>query len=478
MKRFRLPWAVRLLGRGYRRRHRLTDWKTELKATLRLALPLVALQLGQVAIETTDVVMMGWLGQDSLAAGALAVHVFMFFWLFTLGVLSAVAPMISQAIGALDEVGARRTVRQGLWAAVLVSLPSMSVLWYSEDLLLLIGQTPQVAAEAQTYLRAALWAFPASMGFVVLRYFIAALSRPRAAMVAMLSCVLLNIGLNALLMFGMLGFPRLELLGAGISTAVVHTAMFLGLLVYVLKDSQFRRYDLLVRFWKPDWQRFRQLLALGLPIGMVLMSEAGLFAVSSLMMGWLGTTALAAHAVAMQCATVTFMMPLGVSQAATVRIGLAAGAGSAEGVRQAGWIALALGLAFMSLSALMFVTIPEVLIGAFLNPDNPDNAEAFALGISFLAVAAFFQLADAGQVVGGGMLRGLSDTRIPMIYAGLGYWGVGIGTAWVLAFPLDYGGEGIWMGLAVGLTTVAIMAIWRFSRRSELGLLEKAVYRG
>ncbi|MFC4351092.1 MATE family efflux transporter [Fodinicurvata halophila] len=478
MKRLRFPEAARLLGRGYSRRYRLTDWKTELAATLRLALPLVALQLGQVAIETTDVVMMGWLGQDALAAGALGVHVFMFFWLFTLGVLSAVAPMISQAIGARDEVGARRTVRQGLWASLLVSLPSMVILWYSEELLLLIGQTPMVAADSQTYLRAALWAFPASMGFVVLRYFISALSRPRAAMVAMLSCVALNFALNALLMFGMLGFPRLELLGTGISTALVHTAMFLGLLVYVLKDSQFRKYDLLVRFWKPDWQRLCQLLSLGLPIGVILMSEAGLFAVSSLMMGWLGTTALAAHAVAMQCATVTFMMPLGVSQAATVRIGLAAGAGSREGVRQAGWIALGLGLAFMSLSALMFLTIPEVLIGAFLNPDNPENAEAFALGISFLAVAALFQLADAGQVVGGGMLRGLSDTRVPMIYAAFGYWGIGIGSAWLLAFPMGYEGVGIWMGLAFGLTTVAILAIRRFGRRTELGLLERAVYRG
>jgi MATE family multidrug resistance protein len=286
---------------------------------------------------------------------------------------------------------------------------------------------------------------------------------------------LVAIVLNALadyaLIYGSFGFPRLGLFGAGIATTFSSTVLFGGLAIFLLIDRRFRRYRFFGRMWHADWPRFRELWRLGLPIGLALTFEVTIFNVAALLMGLIGSDSLAAYAIALQVATLTFMVPLGLNQAVTVRVGRAYGAGDLDGIRRAGWSAYALGIAFMSLAAMLMIFAPRLLIGAFIDLHDPMNDAVISLGIGFLAVAGLFQIFDGAQAVGAGMLRGLHDTRVPMIYAATGYWGIGLPLAAVLGFATDLAGIGIWIGLAAGLASVAALMTTRWIRRERLGLV-------
>jgi MATE family multidrug resistance protein len=281
-----------------------------------------------------------------------------------------------------------------------------------------------------------------------------------------------GIGVNALgnyaLMFGKFGFPRLELVGAGISTAVVDGFMALALIAFVSSDWRLRRYRLFVRFWFRDWPRFVEVLRLGMPIGLMILAESALFGAAGLLMGLIGTAELAAHAIALQCIAVAFMVPLGISHAVTARVGLAVGRRDSDGIGRAGWMGLGLGIACTLISAALFWFAGQWLVGLFLDLDDIANGPVVRLAVSFLLIAALFQLVDGAQAIGAGALRGLRDTRVPMLLAVFGYWVVGFPASAILAFWFDLGGQGVWMGLAAGLTVVAILAVWRFHRRSHL----------
>jgi MATE family multidrug resistance protein len=415
----------------------------------------------------TDVVMIGRLGPEALAAGTLGAHTMLLVLLFGLGVALAVQPLVAQARGARDVRGMRRTLRQGLWAGALMSVPVMLVCAGGTTLLLALGQAPATAAAAGGYLDAVLWGVPGAIAFMALRGFVAALDRAALALWVMLVGVLLNAGLNWLLIYGHLGFPRLELVGAGLATSLVNTAMALALAAIVLTDRRLRRYRVLGRFWRPDWARLRQVFAVGLPIGLTLMVEAGVFIAATVMMGWLGPIALAAHGIAIQVASVLFMVPLGLGLAVTVRVGLAHGAGDRTGVRRAGAVGYVAGLAVMAAATLLLVGAPHTLIALFLDLEAPGNTEVVALAVQLLAVAALFQLVDGAQVIGMNALRGLSDTRVPMLYAVLAYWGIGLAVALWLGFGLGLGGVGVWLGLAAGLAVAALLLGWRFHRLSR-----------
>jgi MATE family multidrug resistance protein len=244
------------------------------------------------------------------------------------------------------------------------------------------------------------------------------------------------------------------------------------MLGYALRHRRFRRFHLLVRFWQPDWEKFRAIFAVGLPIGLTVLAETGLFSVAALLMGRLGTNEVAAHAVALQLAATAFMVPLGLGQAATVRVGLAYGRGDREGVRKAGWTALAMGTGFMTLTCLTFLLLPYTLVAVFLDSSDPANTTALTLAATYLAIAGIFQLADGAQVVAAHALRGLSDTKVPMLLALVGYWLVGLPTAYALGFLLDWRGTGIWLGLAAGLAFVAVVLVARFALRERLGLVK------
>lgn len=448
-------------------------WGAEARATLALAWPLILTNLAQTAMTATDVVLLGWLGADALAAGALGSNLYFATMIFGLGITTASAPMFARELGRKSHSvrDVRRTVRQAMWAAVVIALPIWIVLWHCEDVLLLMGQEPRLAAAAGEYMRALQWSILPFFFFLVLRSFVSALERPLWAMVIGVAAVVVNAVVAWALIFGHLGLPTLGLVGAGIATTFSTVLMFLALAVVVYTDRKFRRYHLLGRFWRADWPRFRELWRLGLPIGGTLVFEVTVFNASTFLMGLIGAASIAAHSIALQIASLCFMVPLGLSQAATVRVGRAYGANDPEGIRRAGWTAFVMGTGFMVVTALTMVLLPRTLVGLFLDLGTPANAPVIELAVSFLFLAALFQLADGGQAVAAGMLRGLHDTRVPMIYAGVGYWAIGLVAGVVLAFVFKFDGIGIWIGLATGLVVVAILLIARWLNRERLGLL-------
>ncbi|HZF96447.1 MAG TPA: MATE family efflux transporter [Allosphingosinicella sp.] len=447
-------------------------WRGEARATLALAWPLILTNVAQSLIHATDVVLLGWAGPRTLAAATLGINVYFAFLIFGMGLMTAAAPMLAQELGARRHSvrDVRRTVRQAMWAAVALMVPVWAIMWNTRVLLIAIGQDPELALDAQTFVRALMWGMLPYLFYLVLRAFISALERPVWSLTVGLVAVAYNALINYALIFGKFGLPALGLQGAGIGSASASLFMFMGLAAVVMLDRKFRRYRLFGRFWRPDWERFREIWRIGLPIAITLGLEITVFNAAVFLMGILGAESLAAHAVAIQIASLTFMVPLGLAQAVTVRVGLAKGRQDPEGIARAGWTAFALSVGFMSLMALLMISSPASLVGIFLDPADPASAAVSRLAISFLFVAALFQIFDGAQVVGAGMLRGLSDTRVPMAYALLGYWGVGLGSGVALGFGLGWGGVGIWTGLAIGLASVSVLMIGRWMRRERLGL--------
>jgi MATE family multidrug resistance protein len=446
-------------------------WRDELRATLVLAWPLILSNLTMAAIQATDVVLMGWLGARPLAASALGINLVFAFSLICLGLVTASSPMMATAIGhktqSVHEV--RRTFRQSLWMIVTVMVPIWLVLWDSEPIILALGQEPALARDAEVFIHGYMWSMLPFLAFQAMRNFVAALERPGWVLAISLTGIALNALLSYSLIFGKFGLPAWGIFGGGLGSSIVWTLLAAMLAVVIVTDRQFRRFHLFGRFWRPDWPRYRKLWRLGFPIGLAMGFEGGVFSAAAYLMGLINAESVAAHAVALQIAALSFMVPWGLSQAATVRVGLFLGRGDPVGITRAGWTAWVLGVGFMALMALLIWSIPHELITLFLD-DTPENARVIALGVSFLAIAAIFQVVDGAQVVGAGMLRGLHDTRVPMIFTFVGYWAIGIGIGAWLAFGQGWQGQGIWTGLAVGLAIVAALMIWRWARREHLGL--------
>lgn len=438
---------------------------------LSLSGPLILAQIAGILLFTTDVVMMGWLGPAYLAAGSLSTSLMHPISLGGMGVIMATSPLIAQAIGARRFRDVRRVARQGLWVSVVLSVLTIPIILSAKPIFLALGQIPSVVDDAQTYLNIAAFALPPSYGIIVYRSVLQAHGKTGVLLAIAVMGVLLNALINYCLMFGNFGFPRLELAGAAISTVFVNFVMLATGLFVVSVHPATRRYHVLVRILKPDWPRFAQIWRLGVPIGLSMLSEVGLFGVAVIMMGWISTEAVAAHAVALQVAAISFMVPLGLSMGATVRVGLHFGAGSAEGVRRAGWSAMGLTALFMALTCTAYLTMPQVFVHLFLDPNVPGNAETIRLATSYLLVAGMFQIFDGGQVASTAALRGLSDTHVPMIVALVGYWVFGLAVAYGMAFVWGLAGVGIWAGLATGLGFVAVVLTARFALRERLGLL-------
>ncbi len=447
-----------------------SGWLAEVRAMAALALPMILTNLAQMSMTTTDVIMMGRLGPQSLAAGALGGNLYFGPMMLGLGLMLATSPMIASELGrnrhSVRDV--RRTVRQGLWLAVAASIPLWFFLWHGGAVLAWMGQDPQLSVMAGAYIRAMLWATLPFYGYIVLRNFISALERPGWALAIVLVAVSFNVFANWCLMFGNLGFPRLELVGAGIATTTSNILMFAGMALVVSLEKQFRRYRLFGRFWRPDWPRFVQLFKLGAPIAGILAFEVSIFNAATFLMGLIGPVALAAHAIAIQIASVSFMVPMSIGQAVTVRVGRAYGARNPDAVSLAGWTAFVIGVSFMALTALVMLLLPRLLIAAFIDTDDAANAAVVATAVTFLSLAALFQIVDGAQAVTSGMLRGLHDTAKPMVLAAIGYWGLGLPLSYILAFPAGMNGVGVWLGLFFGLAAVAVMLVVRWMRRDRL----------
>jgi MATE family multidrug resistance protein len=439
-------------------------WTEEFRQTIALAGPLALVQIGQIAIQTIDTIMVGRLGDAALAAASLGFNLHSIPFFLCLGVVLAASPLAAQAHGARQPRELRRVVRQGLWVAIAIAIPGTLLLQMGETWLGLIGQPPDLARDAGIYVAAFAFGLMPGLMLFALRAFITALNRTGPIVVTMAFGLALNTFLNWLMIYGNWGFPRWELFGAGVASAIANWAMVAMLGIWLMLARPYRKFHVLGRFWRPDWDKFRTILRLGAPIGITIVMEAGMFAVAAFAMGWISTEAVAGNHIALQWAAITFMIPLGLGQAATVRVGHAVGRRDPVGARRAGWSAIALAVIFMSGAALTFWTVPEILTAAFLDAGDPKNAPALAQAAAFLAVAALFQLFDGMQVTGAAALRGLSDTRWPMIYAILGYWGIGLPVMLVLAFPLGWDGVGIWTGLAAGLAVTAFLMLSRFHR--------------
>jgi multidrug resistance protein, MATE family len=439
-----------------------SPWRDELRATLLLAWPMILSNLTMMLIGVTDVILLGWLGLRELAAGALGHNLAIFCAIFCMGLVTATAPMMASEKGRMAHSvrDIRRTFRQGLWVCCSVMVPIWAFLWNTEAILVATGQQPDLAANAAIFVRAYMWSILPFLGFLVLRNFVAALEQPVWATVVACGAVVLNAVVNYGLILGHYGLPQLGLMGAGIGSTITNVVQFAVMALVVSFHPKFRRYHLFGRFWRPDSPRFRQIWRLGLPIG-----------VTILLMGLINEASVAAHAVAIQIASLTFMVPMGLGQAATVRVGLAFGRNDADGITKAGWTAFVLGTGFMAAMALGIYSFSEALIGIFVTPVDAETTQVFNLAVSFLMVAAIFQIVDGAQVVGAGMLRGLHDTKVPMYFAAFGYWVVGIGVGGWLAFRGGWDGVGVWTGLATGLAVVSVLMLVRWSMRALLGLL-------
>ena len=449
-------------------------WRDELGAMLALAWPLILANLTQQVIQATDILLMGRLGATQLAAATLALNLTFTFNIFLLGLITASAPMMATALGrrfnAVRDV--RRTFRAGLWLIGLAMPPYWLLLWHVGAIMRAFGISADLAGQGQTFLRAYMWCTAPWLLFQLLRNFLSALERPRVVLWLSLSGIAINAVLSWSLIFGHFGLPALGIFGGGLASSIVWGLLAIMLAAVIRTDRQFRRFHLFGRLWRPDWPRYRNMWKLGLPIGLAMGFEGGVFSAAAYLMGLIDAESVAAHAVALQIAALSFMVPWGLSQAATVRVGLFLGQGDRGGITRAGWTACGLGVFFMATMALLIWAFPRELLTLFLD-ETPGNARVIALGVAFLGIAAVFQVVDGAQVVGAGMLRGLHDTRVPMIFTFVGYWAIGIGIGAWLAFGRGWQGEGIWTGLAIGLAIVAVLMIWRWSRRDGLGLINR-----
>lgn len=442
-------------------------WRAESRAMLILAAPVALGQLLQMGMNLTDMLVIGRLGKEALAAAALAQGLWVFFWFFGMGLATVTAPLLAQAQGEGDIDGQARVLRQGLGLNLLVGIAIALFLGWSETLLLWLGQAPDLAQQAAHYLDALRWSIPPLLLMTVLRNLLVTYHQANLSLLFTCGAFVVNAVLDILLVFGgaIIGLPWLPafgLIGAGIATSAGCLLMLAAMLLYVSTQPPFRPVWQRGGSWRPNRALWRKMLTLGLPISVTLVMEVGLFAMAGMLMGWLGTDPLAAHQIAILIASVTFMVPWGISQAATVRIAAAVGRGDPAAAAQAGWVAQLLGLAFMSTAALLLWLMPHPFVRQFLDADAATNQVVLELAVTYLAIAALFQLFDGMQVIGVASLRGLSDTKVPMYFAMIGYWGVGLTTSYLLGFVAHWQGVGVWIGLATGLAVVAFLMVWRF----------------
>lgn len=436
------------------------SYRRHVHRTLALGLPLVGGHLAQFAITLTDNMMMGWYSVEGLAALVLAGTLFFVFFICGSGFAWAIMPLVSSADSQGDTMAIRRVTRMGLWISILYALICAPFYWFSAPLLVAMGQQPDLAADAQLYLRIAWFAMAPALCVMVLKSYLAALERTQIVLWMTVLAAVANIFVNWVLIFGNLGAPEMGIAGAAVATVTVNALLIGGLMIYA--GRCFPDHALFVRLWRPDLGILGRVMRLGIPISLTSLAEVGLFAVSSVMMGWLGTVPLAAHGITLQVATAAFAVHIGLSNAATVRTGRAFGAGQSENVMRAATVALGMSLVVAVTTICVFLTMPERLVGLFIDPDEPQRGAILAAGVTLLYIAALFQLADAMQVLALGILRGMQDTTVPMIAAGVSYWLVGIPVAYIFGFVLDWGGPGVWSGLVVGLALAALALLWRF----------------
>ncbi|TPN85636.1 MATE family efflux transporter [Mesorhizobium sp. CU2] len=437
-------------------------WTGQASAILRLGLPLVGAQLAQLAINTTGVLIVGHLGASDLAGIVLSIQYFYLILHFGSGSSIAIIPLVAHALGRGDTGEVRRSVRMGIWASLAYAVMTLPLFIYCEPILTCMGQKPDVVAKAASYLRIMGFGLAPALTFLVLKSFLSALGRTRIILAVNLVCVACNALLAYMFTLGRFGVPAFGLPGAASVAVAIETMFAASLAIYIGLVPACRRFRLHSEILKPDWPALREVLRHGIPISMMVLSEMSLFSVAAVMIGWIDTLQLAAHGVAMQLVAIAFMVPLGLSQAATVRIGVAAARNDGEAILKTGIAALAMAALFAAFSGGLFITAGRFLAGLFVDKTAPGAETVVGIAVRFIMIAGAFQLFDALQSVAAGLARGLKDSTVPMVLAIVSYWCIGFPSAYLLAFSLGIGGIGIWYGFVAGLIAAAVLLIVRF----------------
>jgi multidrug resistance protein, MATE family len=438
------------------------SWRQHYSALYRLGLPLVAAQMAQMAINATDIAMVGRLGTAELAATALATNYFFLIYMFGSGILIALSPIVAQAVGAHDAQAVRRSTRMGLWFAVGYGLICVPALLSVEQVLSWLGQDAKLAAIGGGYMQYACFGMVPALVFITFRSFLGAIDRAHILMWASFAAVALNAFLNYVFIFGNFGFTAMGVPGSALGSVLTNIFIAMAVGLYVAFEARAKTYEIFVRFWRADWPVLSSLLKLGLPISLTIIAEVMMFQFASIMAGWLGIVPLAAHSIVMQLISFSFMIPLGLASAATIRVGQAIGGNNYGDANRAARVALYSALGAAAITIMVFLTMPKPLIGIFLSKTDPLLEATLIAAIPLLLIAAAFNLFDGVQAIAAGNLRGLKDTRAPMLIAIGAYWGLGLPLAYLLAFKFNFATPGIWLGLAAGLFVTSVLLNWRF----------------
>ena len=436
-------------------------FRVELQKLLRLAYPLVMAQLLQNTLSFVDTLMAGALGEDALAGIAIGGSSFHFVVFTASGVIFAVSPMVSHAVGGNRKAAVPGIVWQGIWVGLLFFLPMMVVFWNAKPILMLLGQREEVVSLSSGYLRAVSWGVLPALLNVALRGFLEGTSNTRPILAISAMAVVLNVFLNDTLMFGRYGLPALGLVGTGLATAIVYSLSLLVTAAYIW-TTQHNTYASLARLRLPERETIVELFRIGVPICLTIGFEIGLFVGSAFVMGLIDPQQLAAHQIAIQSASIAFMIPLGVGLATCVRVGNLAGQADWQRAKAAGYLGMLVATSVMLFSATLFLAFPHWIIGRYIDIRHSDAQTLVSYATQFLRIAGLFQVFDGLQVAASNALRGLKQTRTAMNWTLISYWIVGAPACLLLAFPAGLEGRGLWYGLTIGLAAAAASLSWRF----------------
>ena len=437
------------------------NWISHYRQTIALAIPLIIGQVAMIAIWTSDFVMMGWISADALAAGTQANRLYQPLYFIAIGLTIAISPLTSQALGAMRRRQARRVVRQGIWLAVIYGIITFIPMWNGEVLLLMLGQDPEIAKDADLFLKTSAPGMVPAYIYMVLRHYISAHKRPMPPVIVTTIGVVVNIILNWIFIHGHFGAPELGLAGIGAATSITFTMMsgMLGLYIHTQKPFSYTRP--FARFFRFDRAVTKQILIVGLPIGVMLFAETGMFIVAGLYIGLYGKVAVAASGIANQVAAVAYMVPLAVSQAATIRVGHEAGAAKPDQAIRAGVAATMLTLFVTLVLTVILLFTGEVMVSLFLSQDDVLYQAVLGMTLPMLFVVAVFQCVDGLQAVFSSILRGINDTKWPAGISVFSYWCIGMASGIFLADAMDWGPIGVWWGLFNGLTAGTVLLLAR-----------------
>lgn len=433
--------------------------REELRPMLRLALPLVFAELGWMAMGVADTVIAGHAGREMLGAVALGHGLYYTFAVFGIGLILGLDTLISQAFGRGDLADCRRSLAGGLVTSVLAAPPLIGLVWAMGPVMDWFGIDAVLKRDAQGYLRAVSWGTFPLMIYASFRRFLQAQDIVRPVMFALVSANVVNIFGNWVLIFGKLGVPALGAVGSGYATSLARLYMAIALMWVTVARFGWDGWTA----W-PGWDRIREVARLGLPVAVQISFEVAVFALTAIMLGALGPVALGGHQIALNLVSITYMIPLGISSAAAVRVGQAVGRNDQAGAKRAGWVGIALGAAFMTMAAIIFWTMPGLVAGVYTS-----DTEVVAMASSLLVIAAFFQLFDGVQTVATGALRGLGDTRTPMVAHVICYWAIGLPVGWWLTYPQGWGARGLWTGLSLALILIGIILLAAWQKRIGKG---------